>query len=874
MKKIRIFLVSGLFCVLLFACSPYRDWQIIISPVADPAEILAAKEIRRYLYLRTDKLFPVIQSDKLQSANCIVLAVKDRGFLKEFEGLNASVYSDLGEQEYVLKSLQKGKKIKHFIIGGDVSGVLYGTYRFAEKLGIRFYLHGDVIPDERLKAGIPVLDEKGSPFFELRGILPFHDFPEGPDWWNLEEYKAIIGQLVRLKMNFIGFHTYPEVKDYPSGYCQAEPIVWIGPEQDVNGDGSVTSAYPVLHFNTRDNTWGYNPMRTSEFHCGASELFESDYFGASYMMNASPWPRPEADNIKVFNEMGEILKDAFSFASELNIKTCIGTETMLTVPETLQKRFIRDKKMSRNNLVREMYKGIFHRITLMHPLDYYWLWTPETWTWSGTTSEEIRKTEEDMLTALSALRELNAPFTLATCGWVLGPPDDRTRFDRILQKDIPFSCINREVGFSPVEPSFADLSGRPKWAIPWMEDDPDLVAPQLWAGRMRKDAMDALRYGCTGLMGIHWRTKILGPTISALANAGWEIMSPEEKNARSDSINKVQNETDSRVGDRDLTVDDFYRDWAQCQFGPEASEELAGIFASIDGGPMYIKEKDPVRSANLYRFADWQGGPGGILVNIQPWDEISGKYEFVDKLETIRLQIRGKGNLERFDYWLNTFKYARSAAHFGCIMGQVEGIISSIYGISDIPAKKEKIVQEVLPLRIQASMKWVEMMNYLLQTVSTTGEIGTVANLEQHNLGFLRLLNKYDSLITDASGKPLPAEAELSMKYFGPLRIIVPAVRNILEADEDLSLKAIILSGEPVRETNFYWRKLGEKQFKKIPLTNVNRGVYKIFISIEELQNNDFEYYIEAVSASSGRSVFPVTAPEINQTVVISAEVL
>jgi hypothetical protein len=868
MNHITIRLVSGLFCVLLFACSPCKDWQIIISPGADPSEMLAAREIRRYLYLRTDKLFPVIQSYKLQPGNSIVVAVKGQGMLKEFEDLDISVYSDLNDQEYVLKSIQNGNKTTHFIIGGDASGVLYGTYRFAEKLGIRFYLHGDVIPDEKLETEIPVLDEKGSPLFELRGILPFHDFPEGPDWWNLEEYKAVIGQLVRLKMNFAGFHTYPEVKEYPSGYCQAEPVVWIGPEQDVNADGTVTSAYPVLHFNTRDNTWGYYPMKTSEFHCGAAELFEEDYFGASYMMNASPWPRPESDNIKVFNEMGEILNNAFSFARELDIKTCIGTETMLAVPETLKKRFMQDKEMSGNKLIKEMYKGMFHRITLMHPLDYYWLWTPETWTWSGTTYEEIKKTEEDMITALSALKELNAPFTLATCGWVLGPPDDRTRFDRILPKEVPFSCINREVGFSPVELSFASLSGRPKWAIPWMEDDPDLVSPQLWAGRIRKDAQDALKYGCTGLMGIHWRTKILGPTVSALADAGWDTKSLNEKGSGSDPVSNITGQTGG-AGGRDLAVDDFYLDWAECQFGTEASDEIARIFAAIDGGPMYNKEQDPTRSANLYRFADWQGGPGGILINKQPWVEICRKYDFVDKLENIRIRVKGKGNLERFDYWMNTFRYARSAAHFGCIIGQMDLINSSISGISDISIKKDKIVQDMLPMRIQAAMIWVEMMDNLLRAVSTTGEMGTVANLEQHNLGLLGLLNKYDSLITGAAGYPLPPEAELSMKYFGPLRIIVPALRNILETDEDFSLRVIILSGEPIRDAFFYWKDLGEKKFKKIPLEHVNRGVYKVTLLQDLLKNSDFEYYIEAVSASSGRAVFPATAPSMNQTVVV-----
>jgi hypothetical protein len=901
MKTKLIRIIPGLFCIILYACSANKDYKIIIPTGATPSEMLAAREILRYVYLRTDKLLTVSQTDvPEQSANSIIVADKNRELLRKYENLAEPEYADLHEQEFILKSVSEGNRVVHFIIGGGPAGVLYGAYRFAEKMGIRFYLHGDVIPDEKQKPDFPLMDEKGVPLFDLRGILPFHDFPEGPDWWNLEEYKAVIGQLPRLKMNFVGFHTYPEVPVYPSGYCQAEPLVWIGPEADVNDDGSVTSACPVLHFNTRDNTWGYNPVRTSGYHCGAAELFEEDYFGATYMMNVSPWPRPEEENIRVFNDMGNVLADAFSFARELGVKTCIGTETPLTVPANLKSRF-NDKSVSGNDLAKMLYRGMFHRITLTHPLDYYWLWTPEGWTWNAITPGEIRITEDDLITALSALKEIKAPFTLATCGWVLGPPDDPTRFDALLPKDIPFSCINREVGFSPVEPSFADLSGRPKWAIPWMEDDPALTAPQLWAGRMRKDAADALKYGCDGLMGIHWRTKILGPNVSALAEAAWDLDIPakknsqlgknsdrEKNNAYQDAETVGEGNTDRVTGEekpvkddnntgkagRDLPVENFYSDWAKIQFGPEVSEKIAAIFVSLDGGAMFDKEQHVRRPAHLYRFADWQGGPGGILMISQPWDVIKENYSFVDELENLRMEIKGRGNLDRFDYWLNTFRYARSAAHFGCIMGQADSIITKLSDIPDKSLTGEKIVQEVLPLRIQAAMIWVEMMNYLLQTVSTTGELGTIANLEQHNLGLLQALNKYDSLIVDVTGEPLPPEAELSMKYFGPLRIIVPALRNILEENEDFTLKVMLLSGEPVREVFFCWKILGDRQFSKIPLTHVNRGVYKIILPAEELKNNDFEYYIEAVSASSEKALFPATAPSLNQTIVVMSPLI
>jgi hypothetical protein len=73
-----------------------------------------------------------------------------------------------------------------------------------------------------------------------------------------------------------------------------------------------------------------------------------------------------------------------------------------------------------------------------------------------------------------------------------------------------------------VDPTFSRIQGRSLWAIPWLEDDPSLTSPQLWVGRMRRDAADARRYGCDGLLGIHWRTRILSANVAALAHAAWD----------------------------------------------------------------------------------------------------------------------------------------------------------------------------------------------------------------------------------------------------------------------------------------------------------------------------------------------------------------
>ncbi|MHB1306989.1 MAG: malectin domain-containing carbohydrate-binding protein [Limisphaerales bacterium] len=501
-----------------------RATSIVFSPDASAAERLAAREIRRYLYLRTGDLPELKASVSPPPTDAIVVTRRDRPLATAAigEAIPTAPLHSLGPQEFWLKTTRAGRKPVILVTGGDDTATLYGAYRLAEHLGVRFYLHGDVLPDRQGKLSMPFLDERSSPLFGLRGIQPFHDFPEGPDWWNTDDYLAVIAQLPKLRMNFFALHTYPE------GAPHAEPTVWIGAPSDAGPGGQVRFSYPSSYNNTLRNqaipyNWGYATKKTGDYAFGARELFEHDAFGPDVMLGFCPQPEtPEACNT-VFNRTADMLKVAFTLARRLGVKTCVGTETPLTIPKSLQERF----RSSGNDpadpaVIQLLYEGIFARAEAAYPLDYYWFWTPEGWTWDGTKPEQVKKTLVDLNAALRAHTQVAPEFQLATCGWVLGPAQDRALFDKVLPKSMAVSCINREVGKTPVDPGFREVRGRSKWAIPWMEDDPALTSPQLWVGRLRRDAADARRYGCDGLMGIHWRTRVLAPNVAALAQAGWD----------------------------------------------------------------------------------------------------------------------------------------------------------------------------------------------------------------------------------------------------------------------------------------------------------------------------------------------------------------
>jgi hypothetical protein len=972
------------------ASSQTQPVAIVLAGKAAPLERLAAREIRRYLYLRTGCLLPIQEAREASASrgDLIVLARKDHAVLGDLGVETPAEVSALAPEQYLLQTLFTRERQILLAAGGDAVGTLYAGYRLAEHLGVRFYLHGDVVPDRQGPLRIPPLNELGRPLFAVRGIQPFHDFPEGPDWWNADDYLAVLSQLPKLRMNFFGLHTYPE------GGPNAEPTVWIGLPQDIGPGATVKASYPSSYQNTLRGNWGYQAKKTSEFALGGSLLFERDDFGAEVMWGHVPQPTtPEGCN-ELFARVGGLLRQAFIHARQLGVQTCVGTETPLTVPRAVAERIESSGRNAKDlAVITELYEGLFRRATQAYPLDYYWFWTPEGWTWEGTKAAQIAATTNDLFAALAAHAKVKPPFRLATCGWVLGPQQDRALFDRILPKDMPVSCINREVGKTPVDPAFAKVTGRGKWAIPWLEDDPALTAPQLWVGRMRRDAAEARAYGCDGLMGIHWRTRVLGPAVSALAAAAWDqsrwnpspdlglepvrragpvggkyarfpnhaiadteddplyqsvrynvsayhLLAPngtytvtlkfcepnyKEAGKRVFGV-KLQDRTVlehfdifARVG-KDRAIDftyeniavtngwlsiefvpeveypsiaalvvssprftskincagpayqdfaadwpeaeataqkfpptaDFYLDWARSEFGEDVAAPAAALFERLDG--------------RLPRPADWVHGPGGIRPDARPWSEVSKDYGFVDEFAALRPKVKGAGHRERFDWWLNTFEYLRAMGQVNCAWGAFTNAMGQVQGGTH-PAARQALAQEkALPRRRELVQHVTRMYSNLLATVSNPGEMGTVANWEQHN--FPDLLTKPGKQLAEWLGGTLPADAQLASGYVGPTRIIVPTRRTSYTPDDDLLLKVIILAQGAPREATLRWRPLGEGRFRSVPLRHVARGVYQAQFPRQATAGDDVEYYVEVLPAKGGRVVFPATAPRLNQTLV------
>jgi hypothetical protein len=205
----------------------------------------------------------------------------------------------------------------------------------------------------------------------------------------------------------------------------------------------------------------------------------------------------------------------------------------------------------------------------------------------------------------------------------------------------------------------------------------------------------------------------------------------------------------------------------------------------------------------------------------------------------------------------------REIAHFECLWAEYNRFFEEAKAEKD-PNKKRAMVREsLLSLRVQMVNSLKAIFGSLLATVSNTGELGTIANWEQHNMP--DSIEKPGEELKKLLNAELPPEARLSSTYEGPARIVVPTLRPSLEAGESLKLKVIILAQNPPRDAALYWREMGKGKYQVVPLQKVARSVYSVTLPALSV---DIEYYIKARTGEQD-IVFPVTAPALNQTIVL-----
>jgi hypothetical protein len=297
---------------------------------------------------------------------------------------------------------------------------------------------------------------------------------------------------------------------------------------------------------------------------------------------------------------------------------------------------------------------------------------------------------------------------------------------------------------------------------------------------------------------------------------------------------------------------------------------LVNLFVAVDSKGYELKEGR--KGDSPLNAGSWIKGPGALMINKEsktsfPVDEKRiARYDFIPEMEAFRSEISGAGNLERFDYWLNSFKFNKASLETALVQRNLNAVINDIKAETSASKQKE-LAEKALQLRLELARKWEKMTLILLSKVSTNGELGTLANLEMHNMRMLGCLTGHDQFLISLLGRELPPEAFLSMDYPGKSRVIVTTDQGILEKGEDFCIRVRVLSQPGEISGTIHWKPLGSGKYQEDALKRLDRNVFEVTIPACVIFD-DFEYYI-SVHTGKEQLIYPATAKNINKTVVI-----
>ena len=179
---------------------------IHLDAAADGFHRFVAAEIQRYLELLTGGLLPIVTEPGAAPAGGVIMVggpqandtvggLAERGAL-DLGGLTA-------DGAYLLKSIDLDGRGCVVAAGRDDAGTMYAAYELLERLGVVFQLTGDIVPERKPDLELPDLDVTAAPARKFRGVHVWHAY----SWhMGMEDYRRLIDQLAKLKMNVLQFY--------------------------------------------------------------------------------------------------------------------------------------------------------------------------------------------------------------------------------------------------------------------------------------------------------------------------------------------------------------------------------------------------------------------------------------------------------------------------------------------------------------------------------------------------------------------------------------------------------------------------------------------------------------------------------------------
>jgi hypothetical protein len=525
---------------------------IVIGPQASPLEQLAAKELQRYLWQVSGMLLEISSRETVSPGSFLVGLRQSNPLIERLvrEGTLALSAGDPGPQGYLLKQTALGDVPVVVIAGGDAVGCLYGVYGLLEDhFGLSFGLAGDVLPDEHKLLDPAGLDERHTPAVPIRGLLPWSNFPQSTTSYSWADWKFVIDQMAKMRMNLLMVHNYNGDAGGTNEMYHNFPVDGKLPRVSL---GHVKGGYMI----------GGPAWVPWEYRFGGRDLIDDCDFGAEAMLHGG-----SLRNEELFARGVTMFQRVIAYAHTRGVKLALGTDINYS-----QKGFgtVTDSN-ERSRLAHdpELVKSRIGQVIRDYPdLDYFvafcWEGMPQFKQTAPLWERTIRLVRREL--------QENAPqIKLAVSGWGM-----RSEYIDVL----PDEVICAPIAPYSARPQDGTIFGRRDyWACPWMEKDNDssmFYYPYRLDLSESIDAWQKRTPNTGGLYALTWRnTDAIDAKLWYIAHAPW------------DSQNRLRTSTAA------------YHAYAVANYGPAAADAVTPIidqneaFASNMcemGGPRPFRE--------------------------------------------------------------------------------------------------------------------------------------------------------------------------------------------------------------------------------------------------------------------------------------------
>ncbi len=300
---------------------------------------------------------------------------------------------------------------------------------------------------------------------------------------------------------------------------------------------------------------------------------------------------------------------------------------------------------------------------------------------------------------------------------------------------------------------------------------------------------------------------------------------------------------------------DFYDDWARQNFGTGVGACISQIFQGIDS-----------HLPAMLEIGDMQGWEPDPI----PWSETEQSLQFLDQLEALRSQVKGPGNLDRFDWWLNNFRFLRASMKVEAQWYACNQVIAQAKAETDVAKKRQITEQEALPIYRELVKSAHAAITAKLLTVQARGSISTVNGI----LWCMKVGTNGGPIsaplraISELLGSQAPAGVALPTDYLGAPRLIVPVIRDRMFPGELFSVRIWYLDSAPPTSAEVFWRPMGMGEYRRQPLRFMNGNEYRLDFDEAMRQAGTVEYYLRMTMVGGEILSWPASAPGITQTVI------